>query len=199
MNKSNTPNRGRPRSERARQAILTATLTLTRHETLRSITADSIAKTSGVSKATLYKWWPNKVAICLDAFSELMAKEVAIPNHNSVRLDFIEELKEMIRFYLSAQGRLFREFIAESQYDSLIQQEFRARFLEGRRKACQVIWDRAVRRGEVNEKIDVEIAMDLIYGPAIFRLFTNHAPLNHSIAEQIVNTVFYGMSSGIKK
>ncbi|SBS31626.1 Fatty acid metabolism regulator protein [Marinomonas spartinae] len=193
MNKSDAPNRGRPRSEQSRQAILTAALALTGHETLRSITADAIAKEAGVSKATLYKWWPNKVAICLDAFSELMAKEVTIPNHHSIRLDFIEELQAMIRFYSSDQGRLFREFIAESQYDRQIQQEFRARFLEGRRKACKVIWERAVQRGEVNEQIDVDIAMDLIYGPAIFRLFTNHAPLNRSIAEQIVDAVFYGI------
>jgi AcrR family transcriptional regulator len=64
--------RGRPRSEAARQAILEATRALLEVTTVRDLTIETIAKQAGVSKSTIYRWWPNKAAIAIDAVEAIM-------------------------------------------------------------------------------------------------------------------------------
>ena len=79
---------GRPRSEESRAAVLRATSELLHEVGLRATTTEEIASRSGASKATIYKWWPNKYAVAIDAFlSELMA-ESADPDTGSARDDF---------------------------------------------------------------------------------------------------------------
>ena len=72
--------RGRQRSKVAETAVLKATMELLEDRPLSSVTAEDIASKAGVSKATLYKWWPNKNRIALDAFLAQMAEDVPIPN-----------------------------------------------------------------------------------------------------------------------
>jgi len=73
---------------------------------------------------------------------------------------------------------MFCQFIAEGQSDSGFLVQFRQRFLQSRRDAVRIMWQRGVERGEIRSEIDSEIVQDLIYGPMIFRLLTGHAPLN---------------------
>ncbi|MEY8016673.1 TetR/AcrR family transcriptional regulator [Mycobacterium servetii] len=68
---------GRPRSEPSRVAVLAATSALLDEVGLRAMTTDEIAARSGVSNATIYKWWSNKYAVAVDAFLSEMATEVS--------------------------------------------------------------------------------------------------------------------------
>lgn len=69
------PRPGRPRSEQSRDAVLAATSELLLEVGLRAMTTDEIARRSGASKATIYKWWPNKYAVAIEAFlSEMLAE-----------------------------------------------------------------------------------------------------------------------------
>lgn len=84
---------GRHRSLEAKTAILKATLQLLERESLRKVTADAIARRAGVSKATIYKWWPNKSMVALDAYLAGMTERVAMPNTGSAKEDFTQQLK----------------------------------------------------------------------------------------------------------
>jgi AcrR family transcriptional regulator len=67
--------RGRPRSEQSRAAVLRATSELLHEVGAQAMTTEEIAARSGVSKATIYKWWPNKYAVAVEAFlSEMMTQ-----------------------------------------------------------------------------------------------------------------------------
>ena len=79
---------GRPRSEESRTAVLCATSALLHDVGLRAMTTEQIACRSGVSKATIYKWWPNKYAVAVEAFLSEMAAESADPDTGSARDDF---------------------------------------------------------------------------------------------------------------
>src|SRR3981081_729510 len=79
---------GRPRSERSRAAVLHATSELMQEVGLRAMTTDEIANRSGTSKATIYKWWPNKYAVAVEAFLSEMFAESADPNTGSAHEDF---------------------------------------------------------------------------------------------------------------
>jgi AcrR family transcriptional regulator len=194
--------RGRPRSVEAESAILKATLYLLERKPLRKVTADSIAHRAGVSKATIYKWWPNKTLVALDAYLTGMTERVTLPDTGSAELDFTEQLKSVMGFYRSPLGRLFCQFIAEGQSDAGFLALFRERFLFVRRDSARVMWRRGVDRGEIRDDVDSEIVLDLIYGPMIFRLLAGHGSVSDSESEALVRTIFGGIrrcKSGFRK
>jgi len=185
--------RGRRRSLEAEASILKAALYLLERKPLRKVTADAIARRAGVSKATIYKWWPNKSMVALDAYLGGMTERVAIPDTGSAEMDFTVQLKSVTAFYKSSLGRLFCQFIAEGQSDPGFLALFRERFLYARRDAARVMWRRGVDRGEIRKEIDGEIALDLIYGPMVFRLLVGHGSLNDRESEAMIEAIFGGL------
>jgi AcrR family transcriptional regulator len=189
----NGQKRGRHRSLEAEAAILKAALYLLERKPLRKVTADAIARRAGVSKATIYKWWPNKSLVALDAYLAGMSEQVQVPDTGSAELDFTQQLKAVMAFYTSPLGRLFCQFIAEGQSDPALLALFRERFLYARRDTARVMWERGVQRGEIRKDVDAEIVLDLIYGPMVFRLLTGHGSLAEREAESVVKAVFRGL------
>jgi AcrR family transcriptional regulator len=189
------PKRGRHRSPQAHAAILKATLHLLERQPLRKVTADAIARRAGVSKATIYKWWPNKIMVALDAYLAGMSEHVPIPDTGCARRDFTEQLQSVMAFYASPLGRLFGQFIAEGQSDSAFLALFRERFVMARRETARVMWRRGVDRGEIRTEVDPEIVLDLIYGPMVLRLLTGNGSISGQQSEAVVNAAFDGLSS----
>jgi AcrR family transcriptional regulator len=185
--------RGRHRSLEAEASILKAALYLLERKPLRQVTTDAIARRAGVSKATIYKWWPNKSMVALDAYLGGMTERVSIPDTGSAEVDFTVQLKSVTTFYKSSLGRLFCQFIAEGQSDPGFLALFRDRFLYARRDAARVMWRRGVDRGEIRKEIDGEIVLDLIYGPMVFRLLAGHGSLNDHESEAMIEAIFGGL------
>jgi AcrR family transcriptional regulator len=185
--------RGRHRSVEAEASILKAALYLLERKPLRQVTTDAIARRAGVSKATIYRWWPNKSMVALDAYLGGMTERVAIPDTGSAETDFALQLKSVTAFYKSPLGRLFGQFIAEGQSDPGFLSLFRERFLYARRDAARVMWRRGVDRGEIRQEIDGEIVLDLIYGPMVFRLLAGHGSLNDHESEAMIDAIFHGL------
>ncbi len=185
--------RGRQRSSESEDAVLAAVAELLKEMPLRDVTIEEIAKRAGVGKATIYRWWPSKAYVALDAFLRTMMRKVAVPDSGSARRDITEQLRSVIRFYTGPTGGIIRQFLAEGQIDPEFKKVFLGRFLGLRRDATRVMWERGIQRGEIDPTIDIDIAMDLVYGPMMFRLMTGHAPLNDKEAEGIVEAAFAGM------
>jgi AcrR family transcriptional regulator len=191
--KHESKSRGRTRSAEAESAILRATLYLLQRKPLRKVTADAIAHRAGVSKATIYKWWPNKSYVALEAFLRTMNERVLMPDTGSAQADFTLQLQSVTAFYTSPVGRLFGQFIAEGQSDPAFLSLFRERFLYPRRDAARVMWRRGVERGEIRSNLDSELLLDLVYGPLLFRLMAGHGSLNDSEAAATVEAIFGGV------
>jgi AcrR family transcriptional regulator len=185
---------GRPRSEQSRTAVLRATAELMHQAGLRAMTTDEIAGRSGVSKATIYKWWPNKYAVAVEAFLSGMLAESTDPDTGSAREDFRSALRGMMRFYTGTNGRAFAELIGEAQFDAVIGAELRDHLVGNRRNLVRAIWERGVARGELRADVDPEAAIDLVFAPAIYRLIVGHAPLDEAAADAIVDAAMRGMA-----
>lgn len=185
--------RGRQRSTAAESAVLKATMVLLRTKPLCQVTSDAIAQRAGVSKATIYKWWPNKNLVALDAFGACLNAELFVSDTGSAKRDFMEHLKNTIAFYTSPEGRVLRQFLAEGQSDPHFLKVFRERFLKPRRDSLLEIWRRGVERREIRANLDGELVLDLIFGPMVYRLLAGHGPLNEKEAATIVDAVFCGV------
>ena len=185
---------GRPRSERSRMAVLQATSELMHEVGLRAMTTEEIAARSGTSKATIYKWWPNKYAVAVEAFLSQMFAESADPDTGSAHEDFRIALRGLVRFYASPSGRVFAQLVGEAQFDPAVAVELRDRLVGSRRHLVRAIWDRGVARGELRADADPEVAIDLVFGPAMYRLVAGHAPLDETAADAIVEMAMRGLA-----
>ena len=185
---------GRPRSQQARAAVLRATSELMCEVGLRAMTTDDIAARSGASKATIYKWWPNKYAVAVEAFLSEMAVESADPDTGSAREDFRLALRGMVHFYTGENGRAYAQLVGEAQFDPKIGAELRDHLVGSRRELVRAIWDRGVARGELRADVDPEVAIDLIFGPAMYRLIAGHAPLDDTAAAAVVDAAIRGLA-----
>jgi AcrR family transcriptional regulator len=183
----------RPRSLRARSAVLAATDELLTEGGLPAATIDAISARSGVSKATIYKHWPSRTAVAAEAFGQRMATAVPLPDTGSARGDFAGQVRLVSEFYASPAGTVFAQLLAASVTDPEAAVFFRTFFLAGRRRAIAELWQRALDRGEVDASIDVEVAQDILFGPLIFRLLSGHAPLTEDKADEIAMAALNGL------
>ena len=185
--------RGRPRSQAAEDAVVRAACDLMDEMCLREITAEAIAKRAGVSKATLYKWWPNKSHILVEAVLSRMTSIVQIPDTGSAFDDFSLVLRNFVDFHTqTAFGATVTQIFAEGLMDSDILQLYTDRYVLPRRELLKVIWARGVARGEIRPDTDGDLVLDMIYGPVIYRHLQQHAPINSDVAMGVLRLAFQG-------
>jgi AcrR family transcriptional regulator len=169
---------GRPRSESSRRAVLEATLSLLDTMTIRELTIEAIAYKAGVGKTTIYRWWSSKTAVAVEAFVDVMVPNTPVPHTRSAADDISKHLSLLVRQYSGKLGRIVAELLAEGQSEPEMLAEFRRRFFAGRRVAIREIIKRGIDSGEFDRKLDVEIALDTLYGAIYFRLILGHLPLD---------------------
>lgn len=158
------------------------------------MTTEQIAARSGSSKATIYKWWPNKYAVAVDAFFSEMQADSPDPDSGSARHDFTVWLRGLCHFYSGPSGRVFAQLVGEAQFDPEVAAELRDGLVGTRRAVLEAVWDRGVARGELRADVDRDVGIDLVIGPALYRLMTSRGALDDAAAEAIVEAAMRGVS-----
>ena len=191
--------RGRPRSEKAQKAILAAAIDLLLEHGLHAMSMDAVAERAGVSKATIYRWWPSKELLALDALAtewQVTAPE-ATRDTGSLRGDLLARLRPWLRQLRDKPyGRVVAGLVATAQADAEFAELYLERFVRSRRDAMRPVLLRAIDRGEIPTNIDLEVALDLIYGPIYHRMLHGHAPLDERFARNVVDTIIAGIAPG---
>ena len=187
--------RGRPRSEKARKAILAATAELLLEHGLSAVSMDAVADGAGVSKATIYRWWPTKETLALDAlYTKWAAAAPDPPDTGSLRGDLIAVLQPWARLVGGhPYARVIAALLAEARTDPVFAAEYQRRVVEPRRDQAREILFRAIERGEVPADIRTEVAIDMIYGPLYLRLLQGHAPLTDRFVSDVVEMTLSGI------
>ena len=187
--------RGRPRSETRRQAILRAAFELLGERGLAATSMDAVAERAGVSKATIYRWWDSKELLALDALYAAWDTAGPVTRHTgTLRAEMLALVRPWVRLVATGpSARILTALLAEAQNDPEFGRAYRAHFIEPRRDQARAVFSRAIARGEIPAGIDVEIAIDLLWGPLYHRLFHGHAPLNERFARRSVDTALAGI------
>jgi AcrR family transcriptional regulator len=181
--------RGRPRSERTRDAIMRAAGELMLERDVSEISVDALAERAGASKATIYRWWRSKELLLLDALrSEWESTAPEDLDCGSLAEDLCALVVPWAR-ELTAKpyGRTIAAFVARAQTDAGFAHEYRSEFVRYRRAPARKALERAIERGEIRADSDLEAALDLIYGPLYHRLLHGHAPLTEDFARTVVD------------
>jgi AcrR family transcriptional regulator len=187
--------RGRPRSETAHKAVLAAAAELLLDHGLHAVSMDAVAERAGVSKATIYRWWPKKEILALDMlFTEWSAVTPQQYESGLLRSDLIALLSAWTRLSSGRPyGRVVAALLAEARTDPAFSAEYQRRMLEPRRDQARMIFAHAVARGEIPGETKVELAIDLLYGPLYHRLLHGHAPLDDQFVDELVEMALRGI------
>ncbi|HEX4092805.1 MAG TPA: TetR/AcrR family transcriptional regulator [Trebonia sp.] len=190
-----TAPRGRPRSETAHKAVLAAAADLLLDRGLPGVSMDAVAERAGVSKATIYRWWPTKETLALDMLYNEWAKVTPqVYESGSLRVDLLSLLRAWSRLASGRPyGRVVAALLMEGQTDPAFSAEYQRRMVEPRREQARAIYRAAIARGEIPADTKVEVAIDLIYGPLYHRLLHGHAPLDDQFVDDIVDLALRGL------
>jgi AcrR family transcriptional regulator len=189
---------GRPRSQKAHQAILAAAMELLLAQGLHAMSMDDVARRAGVSKATIYRWWPSKERLALDALATewTTTPPVGRRRTGSLHGDLLARFRPWIR-QLNRQpyARVVAGLVAEAQTNPEFAELYREHFVRPRRDATRELLVDARDRGEIAAGTDLEVTLDLLYGPIYHRLLHGHAPLTERFARQVIDHVVTAISA----
>ena len=189
--------RGRPRSEEAHRAIVSAAEKLLLKHGLGGVSMDEIAERAGVSKATIYRWWPSKELLALEALLHSWDGDLdKAPDTGTLRGDLRAILRPWVKRVTERRFTpLIAALTAEAQRDLQFARAWREHFLESRRAGDREVFARAIRRGEIGAKTDVDLALDMIFGTLYHRLLYAHQPVSVPVAYRVVDQVPAGLSA----
>jgi AcrR family transcriptional regulator len=155
---------------------------------------DAVAERAGVSKATIYRWWPSKEMPALDALLDWAASAAPPRDTGSLRGDVLALIRPWVReIRRETFGPVIAAFVNEAQADPKFADAYRIHYVEPRRDAMRAVFARAAERGEVPADLDVEVALDLIYGAVYHRLLHGHAELTDRFARNVVDLALDGI------
>ena len=163
---------GRPRSESSRLAILDATRRLLTHSSVQKLSIEAIAKKAGVGKTTIYRWWPNKSAVIMEAIFLQPAFSNIIPTPRNAVHGVTMQLDKLCRQMSGKNGRLVAEIIGEAQSNSEAIDIFIRTYLQERYDKLSAFINGGKQTGEFSDDIDTDTAIDVVLGPAFFRLIS---------------------------
>lgn len=187
---------GRVRNEDARQAILQATVDLLEDVGYGALTIEAVAARARVGKSTIYRWWRSKGDLVMDAYTSVTARRMPEPDTGSLATDLTDYVAQLYRV-VRHPGRIqaLRGLMAEAQLDPGFAEPFR-QWVQSRRAVVAEILTRGIGRGELPRSVDLDHAVDLVFGTFWYRLLVDHAPLDPKLAPRHVDDVLHGLQGG---
>jgi AcrR family transcriptional regulator len=184
---------GRPRSEETRQAILRAAYELLEEGGLAAFTIEGVAQRSGAAKTTIYRWWPNKGALAIESFLQVVERQSPFPRSASAIADLKAQLRGVARLFRGRIGQLVSSILVEAQTDPETHRAFVEGYINPRRTAARKVFERGIAAGELRADLDPEPACDALYGALYMRLLLKHGGLGDAAVDLLAETVLDGL------
>ena len=175
---------GRPRSDKSRKSILDATRRLLTHTSLSELSIEAIAKKAKVGKTTIYRWWPSKAAVAMEAFLEQPGVQNIVPTTSNAADAVQKQLESLIRQLRGQNGRIIAGIIAESQSDSEVLDLLYEKFLKERVVHLSRFIEEGQNQGIFKASIAPDIAIDLLLGPLFLRVLSGEHGIDNDFAEK---------------
>ena len=185
------PRRGRPRSIESTNAILESAYALMATTGLAATTIDAVARHSNVSKMTIYKWWPSREALLIDAFLHHAAQMLPLPAASAgtaatrARRHAAAYAEALQGEFGKVQLAVISECISKTGSAEL----FYARYLQFRRDALVEMIATGQRDGSIFAEAPAEDLYDAIYGSLFYRYVFGIAPITPGYARSLVDLV----------
>ncbi len=188
MNNSHPATATSSRNTATHAAIIDAAAAILEEKGYAGLTIEGIAKRSGAGKPTIYRWWPNKIAILIELFDRETSRLLKIEDVGSTR-------KEVTGWFVilwedwqtTVSGETYRSILAEIQSDPKALDFFNKSYIPHRRDILMDILRRAQDRGELAGR-DLSVIVDYCCGFNWYYLLTHTVPTRKTI-EEVVDTI----------
>jgi len=187
---------GRRRSERSHRAILEATQALLVERGYPAVSIEGIAARASVGKQTIYRWWPSKAALVLEAY---LTAEDAVP-HPTPAGSTRDDVRALLAWLVAVLaeptgGPVVAGLVAELPHDADLAEGFRRDVVPARREAMLAALERGRERGEIRADADLELAVDELHGAVFYRLLLSGEPLDDAFVARLTDQVLAGLSA----
>ena len=196
MSETTTPRPpGRPRSAAADAAIARATLELLVEEGFQGLSVEAVRTRAGVGKATIYRRFPDKTAL-VRASMEALHAQLELPDTGTLRDDVAAVWHAAYAAQPTAAQRLMLpRLLVDAQDDEELFAVFRATLVESRRAGMRQVLARGVERGELRADVDLDLVIDLLAGPLIYRFLIDRGELPDPVGRALA--VFDALMEGL--
>ena len=186
------------RSERSRRAILDAALDLVGEVGYARTSIEGIAARAGVGKQTIYRWWPSKGAVLLDALLALSEGEEGevelLPDTGDVEADLKLVMRATVAQLTDPRyDAPMRALATEILHDPALHAQWSERLDGPLRRLREERLRSAQAAGELPGELDIALAIDLIWGPVFHRWLQSEGPLTAEFADQVVASAMAGL------
>ena len=173
-----------------------AVYTLLQEKSVRDLTIEEVARRAGVSKPTIYKWWPTKAALVMTLFHERIATYPQPAETLTAEQSLRWRVRRMIVAFNGLFGKVMADMIAEGQSEPSLLRELFEQHIGQRRALALAEVKRGQAAGEFAADLDPELLIDAIFAPIYFRLLVRNAPLTEEYGEALVSQVLRGLQHG---
>jgi AcrR family transcriptional regulator len=175
------------RSEQARLSVLHAADDLLAEKGFAALTIEGIAARAGVAKQTIYRWWPSKTDVLMDAFVQDSAEDLEPPDTGTLAGDLREYLTRLAAYLTGSDaGAVFRALAGQAQHDPALAARLREEHLTHQRARDRRPLERAVARGELPADTDLDVLVDRLVGPIYYRVLVTGEPVDAGLIEALV-------------
>jgi AcrR family transcriptional regulator len=158
------------------------------------LTFERVARLAGVSKTTLYKWWPSRGALALDGYFHAVEQTLAFPDTGDIRADLISQLRAFATVMTETPGgRVLAELIGQAQTDADLAAAYRALYSAERRRLAGERLRKAQEAGQVRPEIDVQVLVDQLWGAVYHRLLIPDEPVTDDFVVALVTNLMDGV------
>lgn len=185
---------GRPRDMAARRAILDAARALLAQGGIVAVTIEAIASRAGVSRPTVYRSWPNAHAVAMAALMEMSETPLPSAGRKSAIAVLRHQLRAVAEIFSTPLGRSVASMLAAAESETELSKSFRNHFIFERREEARALLQQAIRNGEIRKSIDLDAALDLLYGPLFYRLIADPGTLKASYTDAVMKLVLDGIA-----
>ena len=184
---------GRPRSKRSEEAIIRATNALLADERYASITVSKVAARARASKSTIYRRWPTKEHLVIEAFN----RWPALTAHD--RGDLLSDLLNLYRQFLRIlhkppSNAIMPTLVAERAHNPALAAVFDP-LMQRRRDPVRVVLRRAIERGELPRDTNIELAVDAIMGVTVLRMYFIPGNLSIPAIREFLTVLLRGLKA----
>ncbi|MFJ1898539.1 MULTISPECIES: TetR/AcrR family transcriptional regulator [unclassified Streptomyces] len=158
------------RSESSRRATLEAALDLCTERGYGRVTVEAIAARAGVSKKTIYRWWPSKSAVLLEAFTEALVQAAPSADTDDIAADLRTHVNGAVGVLsVPPFGPAYAGILSELHHDDELAETVRTQLIEPRFEEVVVRLRVAQERGQIPPGADLRLAVEMLYGPVYYR------------------------------
>jgi AcrR family transcriptional regulator len=186
--------RGRRPMAEVREDVLKAAAEILLRDGMAAFTIERVAAEAGVSKTTIYKWWPSKGALAFDGYFHATESKLEFPDTGDIAADLRTQLHAFVRLVAATPaGRVVSELVGHAQTDPDLAKAMRASYTSPRRRLAVEALKRAQQRGQIHPDVDPEAVVDQLWGACYHRLLLTGLPITKRFADKLLSNLLLGI------